>query len=306
MKNKICAAIAVIALGLAFVIPAFAQGTISITHVKGVTEVPLNPAKIITFDLATLDTLDALGVEVYGVPAFVMPTNLKKYESDDYAKMGSLFEPDYEAVNAAQPDLIIVASRSSGAYDELSKIAPTIDLTNDWENFVPSIKANSEILGKIFGKSEEITKMSAELDASIAAIKSHVDDLGKVFMMMTNGGKVTAFGPGSRLGFPHDTLGMEPAIQDVKAATHGEPISYEFILETNPAWMLVLDRDAAIGSKSGDSAKQTLDNELVGQTEAAKNDHIVYVDTARWYITNGGIANMKAIVDELSSKMMPM
>lgn len=304
MKTYVLALLATLAIALGLANPATAQNTITITHVQGTTEVPLNPTRIITFDLASLDTLAALGVDVYGVPAFVMPKNLKAYEGDAYAKMGSLFEPDYEAVNAAQPDLIIVAARSAGAYAELSKIAPTIDLTNDWENFIPSIKNNSEILGEIFEKSAEIAALETELDAAIENVSSKVSDIGRVFLLMTNGGKVTAFGPGSRLGFIHDTLGMVPAIEDVEAATHGESISNEFILETNPDWIVVLDRDAAIGSNSGASAKQTLDNELVAKTDAWSNDRIVYADTARWYITNGGLTNMTAIVKELSDKML--
>lgn len=304
MKNYFWAGLITLAIAIAGTFPAIAADTISVTHLQGVTEVPLNPKKVIVFDIATLDTLNELGVEVFGVPVFPAPANLKKYMGADYAKMGSLFKPDFEAINAAQPDLIIVASRSATAYKALSKIAPTIDLTNDWKNFIPSVKANSEILGKIFGKSDEIAKATKELDATIAHVKDHSSNIGKVFLVMTNGGKVTAFGPGSRLGFIHDVLGMEPAIKDVKAATHGEAISNEFILETNPDWMVVLDRDAAIGRGSGASAKQLLDNELVTQTSAWKNNHVIFVDTARWYVTNGGVINLKKIVEELSGKML--
>lgn len=305
MRNYFWVGLITLAIAIAGTFPAIAADTISVTHVQGVTEVPLNPKKVIVFDIATLDTLNELGVEVFGVPVFPAPANLKKYMGADYAKMGSLFKPDFEAINAAQPDLIIVASRSAAAYKALSKIAPTIDLTNDWKKFIPSVKAHSKTLGMIFGKSDEIAKAEKELDAAIAHVKDHAGDIGKVFLVMTNGGKVTAFGPGSRLGFIHDVLGMEPAIKDVKAATHGEAISNEFILKTNPDWMVVLDRDAAIGRGSpGASAKKILDNELVAQTNAWKNNHMIFVDTARWYVTNGGVINLKTIVEELSGKML--
>lgn len=303
MYKSLFAAAAAALLSLALSVHGYAQETITISHQQGETEVALNPQKVITFDLATLDTLDALGVEVAGVPAFVMPQNLKKYEGDDYEKFGSLFEPDYEAINAAEPDLIIVAGRSSGAYAELSKIAPTIDLSNDWANFVGSVKANSLLLGQIFDKSTEVALLNDELDAKIADIQAHASEAGRAFFIMTNGGKVTAYGPGSRFGILHDTLGVEPAIEDVEAATHGEAISYEFLLETNPDWLVVLDRDAAIGAQSGASAQATLDNELVHKTTAWQNDQVLYVDSARWYITNGGVANLLAMVDEVADAL---
>lgn len=304
MRKYFKTAIAAFVLGWAIAFPASGADVISITHAQGVTDVPVNPQRVITFDLASLDTLDALGVDIYGTVDFTMPENLKAYEGDQYAKLGSLFEPDFEAVNAAAPDLIIVAGRSSGAYAELSKIAPTIDLTNDWDAFIPSIKSNSRILGAIFEKSAEIEAFEAVLDAEITSMQNASAQLGDVFLVMTSGGKVSAYGPGSRLGFIHDTFGLEPTIQDVEATTHGEAISNEFILETNPSWMIVLDRDAAINSDSGSSAAQILENELVLQTDAMKNGQVVYADTARWYITNGGLTNMIAIASELSDALL--
>lgn len=82
------------------------------------TAVPASPAKVL-LDLGT-DNLGSPGVKVTGVPSGIsFPEYLKKYQGDEYAKIGTLFEPDYEAVNAAEPDLIIVAGRSAAKYGEL-------------------------------------------------------------------------------------------------------------------------------------------------------------------------------------------
>lgn len=303
MNLSIRSALAAGLAALVFAAPAFAQETVTIAHAQGETEVPVNPETVITFDIAALDTLDALGVEVDGVPEFNMPANLEKYNSDDYAKLGSLFEPDYEAVNAAQPDLIIVAGRSSGAYEELAKIAPTIDLTNDWTDFVGSIKQHTRSLGTIFDKTEQTDAMIAEYDEKAAQFAENAPSIGNALIVLTSGGEISAYGPGSRFGFVHDSLGVAPAIEDVEAATHGEAVSFEFLLETNPDWLIVLDRDAAVGQGS-EAAQQTLDNELVHRMSAYQNDRIVYVDAARWYITNGGIDNLNKIVDELAAAML--
>lgn len=281
--------------------PVLAQ-EITVTHSQGETVLAGTPTKVLTFDLASLDTLDALGVEVAGVPGTNLPEYLSKYASDDYLKIGSLFEPDYEAVNAAQPDLIIVGGRSSAAYSELSRIAPTIDLSNDWTAFEASIKENSRTLGEIFGKTDEVEAMIGELDATIERAKAAAADAGTGLFIMTNAGEVTAFGPGSRFGWVHETAGVTPAIEDVEAATHGDAVSFEFLLETNPDWLFVLDRDAAVAA-DGAAAQEVLDNELVAQTTAWQNDQVVYIDPVRSYIVNGGLPAFTLLVAQVADAL---
>ena len=273
---------------------------ITVTHAQGETVLPATPVNVATFDFATIDTLDALGVEIKGVPASNLPEYLAKYAADSYAKIGTIFEPDYEAVNALAPDLIIVAGRSSAALPELAKIAPTIDLSNDWASFEASIKDNSRKLGEIFGKEAEVEALIATLDEKIAALKADAADAGTGLIVLTSGAEVTAYGTGSRFGWIHDTLGVTPAIADVEAATHGDAISFEFILETNPDWLFVIDRDAATGEGA---AAAILDNELVAQTNAWKNGNVVYIDPVRSYIVNGGLPAFTVLVDQVGAAL---
>lgn len=280
-----------------FALPVMAAD-ITVTHAQGETTLPENPQTVITFDLASLDTLDALGVEVTGVPNTNMPEYLGKYAGEEYLKVGSLFEPGYEAVAAAAPDLIVVAGRSSAAYPELAKIAPTVDLSNDWKRFEESIKENSRTLGEIFGKEAEVEAMIDSLEEKIAAVQAEAADAGAGLVVLTSGSEVTAYGPGSRFGWIHETAGVAPAVADVKAATHGDAISFEFILETNPDWLFVIDRDAATGEGA---AAAVLDNELVAETDAWKNGNVVYIDPVRSYIVNGGLPAFTALIDQVAT-----
>jgi len=275
---------------------------ITVTHAQGETPVPVNPSTVLTFDLASLGTLDALGVRVAGVPKSNLPGDLAKFDSEEYLNIGTLFEPDFEAVNAAQPDLIIVAGRSAAALPELAKIAPTIDLSNDWADFYASNLANTRTLAQIFDKTDEAEALIADLDSRVEAIKAKAADAGNALIVLTSGGEVTAYGPGSRFGILHDTLGVAPAVEDVEAATHGEAVSFEFLLETNPDWLFVVDRDAATG-EGGEAAAQVLDNELVAQTTAAKEGQIVYVDSIAWYILNGGVVALDTIFSEVEGAL---
>jgi iron complex transport system substrate-binding protein len=287
-------ALSLVALaGLA--LPALADDIV-VKHAQGETTLPGVPTRVVTFDLAALDTLDALGIDIVGLPGTNLPEYLKHYGADGYTKVGSLFEPDYEAVNGLAPDLIIVAARSSAALPELAKIAPTIDLTNDWTRFADAIKDNARILGQVFGRSAEVEAEIAVLDEKIATARAAAADAGTGLVVLTAGGEVTAFGPGSRFGWIYDTAGVEPAVEGVAAATHGDAVSFEFILEANPDWLFVIDRDAATGTGG---AAAILDNELVAQTNAVKNGHVVYVDPVRSYIVNGGLPAFTQLVDDI-------
>ncbi|WP_024818527.1 siderophore ABC transporter substrate-binding protein [Arthrobacter sp. 31Y] len=278
-------------------------GTITIEHAQGSTSnVPVNPAKVVTFDLGVLDTMNALGVEPTGVPEASYPEALKKFSEAKYAKVGSLKEPDFEAVSSAAPDLIIISGRTSGAYEELSKIAPTIDLSVDAAKPMESFKAQTEKLGKIFKKEDEVASKLAEVDKTVADTKAKAATAGKGLIVLTSGGEVTAYGAGSRFGIIHDVLGV-PTAADVKSeGSHGEAVSFEYIKETNPDILYVINRDTAIGT-AGSTANPILDNELVKSTNAAKNSKIVNLDPAGWYIVGYGLNNVQAMVTAVADSV---
>lgn len=272
---------------------------VTIKHVQGEATVQKNPSKVLSFDLATLDNLDRLGITVQGAPTALIPDYLSKYSDDSVINIGTLFEPDYETVNAAEPDLIIVAGRSAPKLPELAKIATTIDLTVTPTNFLGDVKSNVEKLGAIFDKQDEAKAEIAKLDADIAKLKEKSADKGTGLMVMTNGGKISAYGVGSRFGMLHSDFGIKPANTDIEVGGHGQPVTSEFILETNPDWLFVLDRDVAVG-RDGSSAKQVLDNELVRQTNAWKKDQIVYLNSQNWYLVGGGLSALHSTIDQLS------
>lgn len=124
-------------------------------------------------------------------------------------------------------------------------------------------------------------------------------DAGRVLVILTTGGRMSAHGKGGRFNIIYDAFGMTPAADDLKIGTHGQAISHEFIMETNPDWLFVVDRDAAIGQE-GQAAQQVLDNDLVAQTTAWKNNQVVYLDAANWYLVGAGLTAVQANVDQLT------
>ena len=277
-------------------------GTVSVTDATGqVVEVPTSPARVVVFDMSLLDSLDTLGVPVAGLPKQNVPEFLAEYRDARYADVGTLFEANLEAVNAADPDLILVAGRSAELKDDLTPIAPTLDLTTDSSRLMADYERNARTLGTVFGKEAEVEKRLGELNTSITETKGLAADAGRGLIVLTSGTEATAYGPGSRFGIIHDVLGVPPAIPDVEAATHGEAISFELIAQTNPDRMFVVDRDAATGNPA--NAQQVLNNELVTGTAAWRNGDVTYLDPTRWYIANAGLSTLPASVEEIRASL---
>ena len=92
---------------------------------------------------------------------------------------------------------------------------------------------------------------------------------------------------------------MKQADEGIEASTHGQSITYEYILDTNPDVMFVVDRNAAVGNEA--SAKDSLENELVQKTNAYQNDNIIYLDPDYWYLSGGGLQSVSEMVNAIES-----
>jgi iron complex transport system substrate-binding protein len=284
----------VLAIFLVAATPAFAA---DIRTARGVVDIAAPPEKIAVFDIAALDTLDRLGIKPAGLPEKLYLQQLEHLKSGADV-VGDIFEPDLEALSALAPDLIILGGRSSTRVDATAQVAPTIDMTMDGDDLVEQAKARLSDYGVLFGKQAEAQTIAAELDGEIDAARAAAAGKGKALIIMTNGPKITAYGPGSRFGWVHATLDLPPAIADVQAATHGEAVSFEFIHKADPDWLIVVDRASAIGSGE-QNARATLDNELVAGTTAWKKGQVVYLPAADFYIAAGGIQATRRVMATL-------
>jgi iron complex transport system substrate-binding protein len=277
---------------------------IVVKHQLGETKVKKNPKNVVVFDFGVLDSLDKLGVEVAGVPQANVPPYLKKYGAGDYANVGSLKEPDFEKISSLGPDLIIISARQSDQYEEFSKIAPTIFMGVDTSRYMESFTENMETLGKIFGKEAEVEKELKAINETIEKVKEKASASDKkALIILTTGGKTSAYGPGSRFGLIHDVLGVKPVDKNIKAATHGMSVSFEYIAEKNPDYLFVIDRDQVVSGEGGQPAEQVLNNDLVKGTKAYKDKNIVYLDPNYWYLSGGGLVSLSEMVKEVEAAL---
>nr|WP_323781433.1 siderophore ABC transporter substrate-binding protein [Amylibacter sp.] len=275
----------------------------TIETARGAVTFAAVPQKTVVLDLAVLDIFDRLDIPVAGVTGGVKPEYLNGYADAPYAQLGSAFEPDIEKLNALSPDLVIVAGRSSTKFDDLSKFAQTIDLTSDSTDLFGSLTRNMTELGKLFGKEEQAETTLASLNERFAAVHDKAANAGTALVLITTGGRMSTHGAKGRFATIFNEMGFTPAVADVKAGNHGQPISNEFILETNPDWIFVVDRDAAIG-RDGQPAKQMLDNPLVHKTTAWTKGHVVFLDPADWYLVGAaGPSALDRALNQISTAL---
>ncbi|MEM9464359.1 MAG: ABC transporter substrate-binding protein [Actinomycetota bacterium] len=293
-------------------------GTYTFESYSGEVEVPRNPETIAVYDMGMLSSLDALGVPLGaddGIATLGAVPDDVQAVVDAMTSLGSVFEPDLEALNALEPDLIVLASRSSAFYPDFVDLglAPVVDLTSfdDWlpapgeeapVNFIDEFERTHRHIGEIFCVQDAVDDMMNDLRETIANVNAAAPDFGNALVLVTTGSEVGAFGPGAfRFGQIYDIYGFGSADDRLaQDETHGEPVSYEYLAETAPDIMFVVDRAAATG-QDGQAAAAILDNALVNSTPAAENGNIFYVDSWNWYIVFNGVAGVVGVAEELEA-----
>lgn len=287
------------------------SGTLVVTHKLGTVEIPANPTKVVSLDMAAIDTMTALGVEDALTGASdIIPTYLADAAADA-ENVGSMFEPDFEAIAELQPDLIFISARSVAVYEDLAEIAPIVYFDYpgiDNPNIVDTVASNVGLLGEIFNKADEAAALVDELETAVADTSETVAALENrdALMLIITGKEINAYGPEveSRYGYVFNIFNFNSTVSqedlDLEANKHGQSISFEFIAEIDPDYIFVIDRGVVTGA-TDETASDTLDNAFVESTKAFQNDHIVYVSPEEWYLTVGGYNSLMTIVNELAA-----
>lgn len=277
------------------------QKVMEVTHELGTTSVPVNPSKVVVLDLGSLETLDQLGVKAIGTAKRNLPAYLSHYQDDaSVTDVGTLKEVNFETIQSLSPDLIIISGRLQDSYKELSEIAPTIFVALDYADYIASFEKNTRLLGQVFEKEDQVEVALEEVQTKIRQNQELIKDKSeKGLIVLYNNGKFSAYGKSSRFGFIHDVMGVNAAIEDLEVSSHGNAISSEFIQETNPDYLFVIDRGAIVNGKA--VSKDEVENALIKQTNAFKNNKITYLDPSVWYISGGGLASINKMADEITS-----
>lgn len=292
--------------------------TVEITDAHGTVEVPVNPENVVALDNRTFQTLSDWGVELAAAPRDLIPENIPYANDESIENIGNHREPNLEVIAAVDPELVIVGQRFSSYYEDIKELVPNavvIDLNIDvseeadtpGENLVNGFKDITTSLGQIFDKNEEAEQLVADFDQSIEDAKSAYNGTDTIMSVIVSGGDINFSAPHSgRVWGPlYDIFDWTPALEiDQSSADHqGDDISVEAIAETDPDWIFVMDRDAAISSEEeATPAQDVIDNAPALQnTTAVSEGQIVYAPADTY--TNESIQTFIKLFEDIADTL---
>lgn len=250
-------------------------------------------------------------VKIAAAPLKLVPSTVRDVYNKDTvaADLGSHREPDLESLVAAEPDVVWNGQRFEQHQEDIEKLVedvPVLDFEpRDDKDFFEELKRHTEALGQTFGHEEDAAKLIEDFDAAAKRAKEAYDPSKKVMAVNTSGGEIGYIAPkiGRTYGPVFDLIGMTPALEVPEGTDdhEGDDISVEAIAESNPDWILVMDRDAAV-SKEGE--EHVPGDKLVNENAALKNvtavkEGNVYVAPADTYI-NESIITYTEILNALA------
>ena len=294
--------VAAMVAGLSAPLGWAAPSTVLVQHAQGATAVPQRPQRVVVYDLATLDTMQALGMAVRGVPQAQLPPYLAGYADARYTVAGSLFEPDYAALSQIRPDLIIVGGRSAAKYEALGKIAPTLDFSVRGDHLLQDMARNITQLAQLSGQPAQGQALLARLEREVGVVRHLAAQAEPGLLLMAVNERILPNAPGSRFGFLFDVLGARSALRAQDLPARGTVYDFDAVARLDPAWIYVIDRNAATGSAPGGGvlipSQQVFDNAQVRGTQAGRKGQVVFLDPKGWYLL--GSAGPTALLGNLA------
>ncbi|MDC4233931.1 ABC transporter substrate-binding protein [Actinomyces sp. B33] len=274
----------------------------------GTVEIALPVQRAASLDNRTFEVLASWGVPLVAAPQNLIPKTITAYSGEDVANIGTHREPNLEALVAAEPDLIISGQRFTQHNEAIASLtdAPLIDLEpREGEPLDAELIRQVEALGTIFGKEKEAAALVDDFTTALDRAKKAYDGSSTVMAVNVSGGEIGYVAPsvGRTWGPLFDLLGLTPALE-VPAGTDshtGDDISVEAIAESNPAWILVLDRDGAIKAEEAGytpAADVIAANAALSGVSAVADQHVI-VAPADTY-TNESIITYTEILNSLA------
>lgn len=292
--------------------PTETASTVTVEDNVGSQTIATPPQSVVALDNRTFETLSDWGVELSAAAVALMPDTIAYTEDASIVDIGNHREPNLELIVAAEPDLVVSGQRFSDRDADIAALVPDATILQleprDGEPFDEELRRQVTVLGEVFGKQAEAEQLVADLDAAIERAAAAYDESQSVMAVTTTGGEIGYLAPsvGRTLGPVFDLLGLTPALE-VEGSTddhQGDDISVEAIADSNPDWILVMDRDAAVSADDpayAPAADILEGSEALAGVTAVQQDQIVYMPADTY--TNESIQTYTEFLNDLADAL---
>lgn len=262
-----------------------------VMHAMGRTTAPLLPVRVVTLHNIFAEAMVACGQSPIGTVEHDrgLPPQLVSGLAQAVS-VGQQSTPDFEAILALKPDLILAtATEQKQNYALLSAIAPTIlvdEPRGDWRGWFAVV---GEVLGKQASALAAIQRYDAQ--AAEAKVRLAATNAGETVLLLRVREKDIRVYGGRRRSGPvlYKDLGLTPHPL-VPMAEDNVSISSEIIPQLTADHIFVMVEDKAkMQGLQGTSLWQGL--------PAYKNGHIHYVDIQPWNQSTGPISFGQIVKD---------
>jgi len=261
-----------------------------IRHAGGETRVPANPQRIVTLFNHLTEGLLALDRQPIGT--VTLEGSFVGYLApllEGTEHVGTIPEPNLEAILALAPDLILGGPSHADIYGQLSRIAPTILVPED----IFTAEQTLVDLGAVLG-------LEAEARARVAAFKQTIADartrlearLGEVSAVYLSarpeGYRISSSSHSSgkllhELGFQTDPLAPAEGFTMLSLETVPQlSADYIFLSEDDP-----------------ERAEELRSSSLYGRIPAVQAGHVYTVDRELWLLGHSGVIGAEMIVGDV-------
>lgn len=275
-----------------------------IEHQLGRTRIEQKPERIAVLDMNDVDHLHLLQVPIAGMPKDYVPAFLAELNADPaILDLGAIVQPNLERIYKLKPDLILLSSLQASHYPKLAALAPSIHYDIDYQfsgtGHINKVIHHFRQLAQLFGKEQQAGQQSTALLQQVQQLQQQLQHRSeRAMILLHNNGAFSELGEKSRYGFIFQDLAVKAASQDNNGGLHGQPVSNEYILSHDPDIIFVIDRTAVMAKKQPQAAT-LIDNPLIRQTKAWKNNKIILVDAQAWYVTGASMTALQHIITDV-------
>jgi iron complex transport system substrate-binding protein len=272
----------------------------TVQHAMGETEIPERPERVVVLDTGELDSALSLGVTPVGAVTTDVSSGFLSYLAEgaaDVEQVGTIGEPNLEAIAALQPDLILSnKARHEELYDELSRVAPTVFA----ERVGAVWKDNLALAAEALGREDEASGALEEYEQAATALGESVGDAAGTTVSAVRfvDGTVRVYTPASFIGTVLGDVGLD----QLELPTEDVPTFAELSAEelTLADADLVLYSSYGTAEDSGETA--ALGGPLWSRLRAVQGDRAFAVEDDVFF-TGIGLTAANLMIEDLADQL---